>query len=314
MADTVAAASGYANSGWYVFPLLAGTKRPAVPSHPEHECSRQDPQCSAGHVGWEGRSTVNNDEIQAFWGTGSCGLAIATGPSKLLVVDLDVAKGPGQPSGFDSLLSLEVSVGERLPKNTFTVVTPSGGRHLYFRQPAGKPLSSTAGRLGQGIDTRGAGGYVVAPPTRLVASPPGDLEGEYRIACDRPPAELPAWLGELLSTAPHRRTANGQPAECRHLPNVSSDRQRRYVDAAVAGELRRVAEAHDGQRNNSLFQAAIAFGQLVAGGLLDESEARDILDDCANGHVAAGAYDVRQARKTIESGLGRGLREPRVIS
>ncbi len=95
---------------------------------------------------------------------------------------------------------------------------------------------------------------------------------------------------------------------------MSTDRSRRYVDAAVEGEIDRMATAARGDRNNSLFRAAIAFGQLVAGELLEELDARQVLNEGANHHVVAGAYDESQARKTIESGFRRGLREPRVIS
>jgi hypothetical protein len=51
--------------------------------------------------------------------------------------------------------------GHQLPADTYTVETPSGGRHSYFRQPSAQQLGSSAGRIGWKIDTRGHGGYVV---------------------------------------------------------------------------------------------------------------------------------------------------------
>ena len=68
--------------------------------------------------------------------------------------------------GADELLKLEHRFGA-LPA-TVTAVTGTGGHHLYFRLPnfAGAPvIKNTASALAAGIDTRGEGGYVVAPPS-----------------------------------------------------------------------------------------------------------------------------------------------------
>ena len=49
---------------------------------------------------------------------------------------------------------------------TVTTTTPRDGRHLYFSwPPTGPSIRNSASRIGLGIDVRGAGGYVVAPPS-----------------------------------------------------------------------------------------------------------------------------------------------------
>ena len=133
MNDLTEAALDYAAKGWHVFPLAPNSKRPAIPSHTAGECDGSDPYCAEGHLGWEERSTVDRDEIHALWASGRHGIAIATGPSHLLVVDIDISKVNGAPIGMQSLAQLEARCGHSVPEHTFTVTTPSGGQHRYFR-------------------------------------------------------------------------------------------------------------------------------------------------------------------------------------
>ena len=293
------AALGYAERGWHVFPLRPGTKKPAVPDHPAHLCDHSDRRCTDGHTGWEQRATTNPARIQAAWTHRRYGIGIATGPSRLVVVDLDVPKVPDHHTGAQHLAHLERVHGRRLPV-TFTVATPRGGQHRYYRMPRhGPALGNTASRVAPYIDTRAAGGYVVAPPT-------GTADGRYRVTDDRPPARLPDWFAVLL-TAPAPPPSEPPPATGAR----SVEALDRYVAAAIDGELRRLAAAGPGTRNNTLFTVAVALGQLVGAGLLDHQLAHHTLQEAASAHVAAGAYSHRQALQTIASGLHRGAQQPR---
>lgn len=307
-AQLLNSALAYAEAGWPIFPLRPGTKRPAFPNHTEATCDRSDRRCHDGHTGWEPRATLDTERIEAAWRHRPYGIAIACGPAGLLVVDLDPAKH-GQPSGADTLAVLEEQAGQQLPA-TWTVGTPRGGRHLYYRQPNNRrPLGNTAGRLGPGIDTRGAGGYVVAPPT-ITTGPDG---GAYWLVDDHEPVDLPDWFSQLLTTPARPDRPHQIPgSDRRQLHTIAStDRASRYAARAIAGELHRISAAVEGQRNHTLFCAAIALGQLAATGLIDEHEAEQQLLDAASSHVAAGAYSYHQARQTVTSGLRRGLTEPR---
>lgn len=79
-----------------------------------------------------------------------------------MVVDLDMKTGK---DGRFSLAMLELEHGG-LPA-TFTVVTPSLGRHLYFASAT--PVRSSVEHVGKGIDIRGVGGYVVGPGSSIPA-------------------------------------------------------------------------------------------------------------------------------------------------
>jgi len=115
-----------------------------------------------------------------------------------VVLDLDPTDpGVAGPDGAGGLAALAGARGVQLAA-TFTVTTPRGGTHLYYRTPPGVRLRNTAGTLAPHVDTRAEGGYVVAPGTVL----PG---GGYELVDDTDPPELPAWVGP----GPHRTAVSG---------------------------------------------------------------------------------------------------------
>lgn len=287
-ADYLAEILHAAARSWHIFPAVPGAKRPFIDQ-------------------WEARATTDAAVIHDFYTRyPRHNVAIATGPSNLVVVDCDVAK-PGEvaPDGFNMLgvatgLDVLTLLAERAHTTippTYTARTPSGGTHLYFRAPAGKALRNTAGTLGWLIDTRAHGGYVIAPPSTTAT-------GRYEITDDRPPAALPAWLVQ----APAAR-----PSTAVSAPNQSVPAQRSaYLDAIVRGECQKVAAAQRSRHNKTLFQAALSLGQLVGANEIGRSDAAHMLEQSA-AHMAAGDCDCtpRQIAATVQSGLKLGATKPR---
>jgi hypothetical protein len=153
--------------------------------------------------GWQNAATTDPTTIRQ-WFEGQfkdCGLGIATGECRnryLIVVDIDDRE---QYRGSDTLADLEQLHG-KLP-DTLEVITGSGGRHVYFLTDA--PIRNEAsGRLGQGIDIRGIGGQVLAPPTVHPNGKEYQWADERSIA-DHKPADMPLWMVLLL-------TAKTEPA------------------------------------------------------------------------------------------------------
>lgn len=133
-------ALAYASRGWRVFPLVERDKVPAVK---------------------EGLKAADTDPewIAAAWGQRpECNIGIATG-NALVVIDLDVDNDAGK-DGVATLREWEREHGE-LPE-TCTVVTGRGGMHLYYA--VAEPIGCSVNR-DAGVDVRGDGGYVVAPPS-----------------------------------------------------------------------------------------------------------------------------------------------------
>jgi hypothetical protein len=219
-------------------------------------------------------------------------LGLPTGKtSGIFALDIDVKSG--QP-GLESLKKLEAEYGP-LPETKRTR-TASGGLHYLFRHPAGLNLGNTAGKLGTGLDTRGDGGYIIVPPSKSVA-------GEYRFENPGTPlADVPQWLVDLL---PKRDSSQATPFES---SKSSRSEVSPYVESALKGECGTVALAAKGNRNATLNAAAFALGQLVGGGELDRATVESRLLDAA---LRCGLPEA-EARKTIQSGLSKGLLEPRI--
>lgn len=304
------AALDAAARGWHVFPVRPGAKRPPA-LHGYDRCPGTG-ICEQGHQGWEQRASTDPARVRGAWSTGQFNIGLATGPSGLIVIDLDAAKPgesppppwdqePGIRSGQDVLADLAEQAGQPLPLDTLTVSTPSGGLHLYYRAPEQAALRNTAGtRLGWKIDTRAHGGYVLAPGSIV--------DGRtYTITHDTDPAPLPGWLLARLRPAPL------PPPPQRPAP-VTSSRRDRYLQAAIVAETTKVTEAGTGQRNAALYAAAVALGQLVAGGALTETDVTEALLRAAHRHIDVGAYSHRQATHTIASGLRTGARRPRQVA
>jgi hypothetical protein len=203
------------------------------------------------------------------------GVALRTG----IVMDVaDVDSEEGR-HGLRHLLDGEMPTGPQ-------VRTGSGGRHFWFR-PTG---FGNRVRLLPGLDWRGVGGYVVAPPSR-------HPRGDYRWVRG-PAAPLPEGSSTL------RALIEGPaipPVPARAITHPG-----RYASAALAAESGRVARARAGTRNDTLNRAAFALGRLVGAGLLDQGDVVRELDAAARFAGLGRA----ETRRTIHSGLTAGRRAP----
>lgn len=202
------AATAYLARGWSVLPLRSRNKRPLMP--------------------WESLQRARPSEAdvaQWFERWPDANVGIVTGEiSNLIVLDVDPQHG-----GDSSLERLERQFGAVSP--TIEAATGGGGRHLYFAHP-GTLVRNRAG-IAQGIDLRGDGGYIVAPPS---IHPSG---GRYAWRTGRSPAEFalaapPRWL--LRATGALRR--GRALADWRRLVHEGVPQgQRNSTIASLAGHL-----------------------------------------------------------------------------
>jgi hypothetical protein len=283
----------FAAMGWHVFPLRPGTKHPT--GHREADCPRTG-RCTAAHQTPEMRATTNPDKIRAAWQAAPYGIGIATGPSGLVVIDLDQPKdGAPSPDGETALADLAARRGAPIPA-TYTVTTPHGGKHLYFRSPAGVRLRSTQKKLAATVDTRAWGGYVVAPGTSLA-------DGGYELIDDTDPVELPGWLVQVCAETPPVGTTG--PVQIRSTDTGT------YGAAALRGECDRVREAPPASHNAVLSTAAYTIGRKVGADLIDHSTARaDLIAAAAHMTAADCDCDTREIERVVEAGLAAGAKNP----
>lgn len=180
-------ALAYAKKGYKVLPVALKDKRPIN----KNGCKGATSEVSVIGSWWLLNPKAN--------------IGVATGGT-LFVLDVDAKSG-----GFESLQALEKKYGKLPP--TFTVVTGGGGRHYYYKNPKEIDIRNSAGKLGAGLDIRGNGGYVVAPPS-LHSSGNRYKKAEGSLG---EPTSAPAWLLDLVkqdkaAPAPtaKRKTENGK--------------------------------------------------------------------------------------------------------
>ena len=285
------AALSYAARGWPVFPCHAPAQTPGGCS-----CWRADCSSPGKHPRVAGGLTVASVDaatIAQWWRRWpSANVAIRTGAvSDVVVLDVDPAHGGDQ--SLDALLSHHGP----LPPGP-VVQTGSGGRHFYFAHPGGVIRNDAGRRLGPGLDIRGDGGYVIAPPSRHTSGSPYRWAGP-----DRELPDPPVWLLDRLRET--HCSATRPPST--PLEPSSARRMSAWAKAALERELANLSAAQEGNRNCSLNRSAFSLGQIVGGGALDAAEVEHLLLDRA---LAIGLGE-REARATITSGLTAGVRQPR---
>lgn len=272
----------YAERGWHVFPMHFKMQAGSVAKLPLTKWVK----------GAEGqRATTDVDVIRGWWRRWpNAGVGIACGPSELLVIDVDGEDGAA------SLARLEQTLG---PLPTTRTVLTSRGQHLYFK--TAETLPTSAGLFGPGIDTRGTGGYVVAPPSL------NQYTGvKYRWADKNAElAPLPdPWASALVAAKP-RGPGTGLGSATRRISTTPGA----YALAVLEDEIDNVRQAQPGERNDALNSAAYYLGRFMGGQYLTADEVTDALVRVAE----TKGLPVNEARATIASGLESGAQEALIL-
>jgi hypothetical protein len=274
-ASMEAAALAYAAGGLPVFPLIPRQK---------------EPDCARGFY----NATTNPATIRRHWRVADRNIGIPTGAiSGFWVLDVD-------PGGDVQLQRLEEEYGVLPPARA--ILTGRGGRHLWFKYAGA--IQCSASRVAPGIDVRGDGGYVVAPPSvhengrpyRFLGNPKDEL------------AVAPDWLIALT----RKRTptiSERAVASIKVLGGVFSSGA--YGKAALDAETAALTAVLPGGRNHALNRAAFVLFQLVAGGELDGGAVEQRLVAACQSNGLIKDDGVRSVMATIRSGARAGLQYPR---
>lgn len=179
----ISIATEYAERGWKVLPLH---------SMKNSSCTCENAHCAsaAKHPRvkeWQKSDAPDAAKINEWWSRWpDANIGIATGnASRLFVVDIDP-----RHNGKESFQKLIEKFGV-LPK-TLTTHTGGGGFHLFFRTP-NESIPNRTGIL-PGIDIRGDGGYIVAPPSIHSSGKPYTWASQKNTGLIVPPH----WLIDLI--------------------------------------------------------------------------------------------------------------------
>jgi RecA-family ATPase len=192
-------------------------------------------------------------------------------------------------------------------------LTPHDGVHVYFQQN-GQRLGNSAGKLGEGIDVRGDGGYIIAP----YAAP---TSGERYRAVPNTPDLIAAFAAKAIAPIPEAivsllaiKQQNGDGAAHENKPHENKqgggDRERAYAAAALNNLTNELAATGKGGRNAALNTAALKMGHMIARGWISRSEVEQALIGAmkVNGAVADDGMSATLA--TLRSGIEAGMAEP----
>lgn len=152
-------ASAYALVGWPVFPLVPRGKVPLYRNpHPRGSDARLRCRGQCGRMGHGVLDATLDLEVIATWWRRQpeANIAIATGAPGPDVVDVDVKDGAPGLATLERLRRAGLVAGA-----AGQVRTASGGLHLFYE--GSQQGNSTMREFG--IDFRGRGGYVAAPPS-----------------------------------------------------------------------------------------------------------------------------------------------------
>lgn len=280
----------YIARGWPVF-ILSASKTPIAncdACRDQHVRPEQMEACRCLTCHAFYAATLDPDRLAEMVAAHPNGLlAVRTGTSSgTAVVDVD-------PAGLPEMGRLVIH--GKLPR---TLAARTGrGFHLVYGHPGGK-ISSGAGKIAPGIDSKSDGAYIVVAPSvhpvtrtpyRWLAEPDSEL------------SPLPGHLVERLREPVAQRNVS--------VPIPARGQRAGYGEAAVRGELEKLLalERTEGTRNDELNRSAFALGQLVAGGMLDHERTADLLSR-AGLRIGLGSSEVRL---TVASGLRAGALYPR---
>jgi putative DNA primase/helicase len=233
-APTVEHALEYARRGWPVFALHGiGRSGRCTCGRPDCENPGKHPQFHKDDLP-NGLQDATTDEglIRRWFGRWpNANIGIRTGSvSGFVVLDVDPRHG-----GAEALRRLERAHGA-LP-DTIEALTGGGGRHVLLAHPGGVLIRNAAGKLGEGLDVRGDGGYIVAPPGKHASG--GRYEWELSGHPDEVPlAPIPGWITRLLGVAPGVERTNGK-APPGDDGGPIPEGQRNPTLTSMAGSMRR---------------------------------------------------------------------------
>lgn len=213
-------------------------------------------------------ASTDPERIRAMWGQfGGLLVGIRTGEaSNLAALDID-----RQHNGA----AWWQANRHRIPA-TRAHRTRSGGLHLLFKHKHG--LRNSAGRIAPGIDVRAEGGYLIYWPGAGLP-----------VLSDAPLVEWPEWL-----------TPPPQPAPA-SSPNAAGPRPAEHIEAQLAGLVRTITAAPQGERNSSLFWAASRMADIITQGQLSKPHAEAVLIEAAS----RVGLDHIEAARTIASAITR---------
>jgi hypothetical protein len=209
-------------------------------------------------------ASTNQQIIRHWWRRWPDALIAAPTGLRFVVLDVDLQ----HPEAREWFAAVE------LPE-TRTHFTRHGGRHFLFHPHL--QVRNSEGTVWPHVDTRGRGGYIIWWPACGF-----EVQHSMQLAPE------PDAIIEAL-----------KPPQPSH-PRISTT-PLQNPDSKLAGILRTIARAPEGQRNKLTYWGSCRIAEMVAAGALSESEALDLIIEAAS----RSGLPCAEAKRTAKSGLRR---------
>lgn len=264
--------------GWAVFPCVPGDKVPRI---------------KKGFLGASRTPSV----LRRWWKSWpDANIGVATGPaSGFWALDIDTFDEAG---GDLTLAAMEREHGP-LPATAPAQITGRGGQHRLFKWTDDFKVRNR-GKFAPGLDVRGDGGYILAPPSRIegygpyswLVEPKGDIP------------DAPKWL--LDRVIAHARPKKPAPAVA-SPPPVRHGAATPWGEGALQSICAEVRNCPPGAQSDTLIRRATRIGSIAAGGSIEEGYARAALTAAGMAMVNGDPSDP-WTEKVVESVIERGMR------
>jgi Bifunctional DNA primase/polymerase, N-terminal len=214
------------------------------------------------------------------------------------VFAIDVDACP--PHAHDGIAAWRVLGDQHGVLPTRVHMTPSGGLHLLFLWPRGRPVGCPIKGLPKGVECKGEGGAIVFPPSARGGK-------KYGVINDVEPADAPDWLLEMVAPIRMVQPRGLRPVGRRVCGNGDGSP---YGLKALDNACVSLANAGPGQRDRAIGENVLAIGSLVAGGELDDRRALQVLKQAGQSNPGADANYCDKIERAFEAGKQRPRTAP----
>ena len=261
-------------------------------------------------IKWRTLSSSDSDAVAQWWTQFPNALpAIDLEKSDLVVLDGDRHGGPDGRTALRNLLRQQRDFNNRV---TPSALTPGDGAHVYFGQN-GHELGNARGELPDGVDVRGAGGYVIAPYAMLpdgrqYRAVPGtpDLIAAYQAGTI---PHVPQGVVDLIKARKQTQAREQQQTE-KANGTAGGVREQAYAAAALEGCAAELAAAARGSRNELLNRLAFRLGRMIVRGWLERAAVKSNLIGAMHANGYLGEEGIKATEATLQSELDAGMKVP----
>lgn len=239
MSSTLNTALDLVEKGFHIIPLHTPQENDGCSCGKSCGSQGKHPRISD----WPNNATNNPNQVREWWRSWpEANIGIVCGElSNLVVLDVDPRHG-----GEDSLDELEERLGNFT--QTTTIITGGGGNHFYYQYPGSGKIKNSNSKLGDGLDIKTDGGYIVAP---------GSLHQS---------GQTYEWLTGLVEIKPFPEKLI---QELNQPPSKEKKKDRKH-------SLSSIDPIPEGTRNDTLFELGVLLRKKGANFIQIESELLDI--------------------------------------